>query len=319
VVKLPPRLKLYDADRIPVEGFNGLVHEWLRDKVRLVEHSPPAAFDFMRTAYELEVENLLTTEEAPDVWTAHRTLLSDLTRLMFGDDISGRLSSKLSAERINPAGFRSQLTQSVAKNTGENFINAIVYALAACLRDQDDVLIDKGMAAPLRPLLTLERHFAGSSGQERFIQIPIEVDVSIWLRSDPTRAIIVNAKTRLKEIFHIGTMWKLLYDMIGDKYARAKWELEGSDKASQMKYVFATADMIRTTGTGTQGPDVEREEVRNLIAMDAAFFDYTFVSKTGIGHVSPTLELAAGREALFHELGCLLDLVQQAFPEVALP
>ncbi|MEY3868468.1 MAG: hypothetical protein RLZZ338_2359 [Cyanobacteriota bacterium] len=32
-----------------------------------------------------------------------------------------------------------------------------------------------------------------------------------------------------------------------------------------------------------------------------------FVSKTGISRVSNTLNLLGKREALFHELGCLLD------------
>ena len=36
---------------------------------------------------------------------------------------------------------------------------------------------------------------------------------------------------------------------------------------------------------------------------------YVFVSKTGISRVSNTLNLLGKREALFYELGCLLDLI----------
>jgi len=70
--------------------------------------------------------------------------------------------------------------------------------------------------------------------------------------------------------------------------------------------------MVKEGGRKSQGPDVEREEPRNLIAMDASFFDYVFVSKSDIPHVSATLELP-DKEALFHELGCLWNLVEQKF------
>src|SRR6185503_15231338 len=114
-----------------------------------------------------------------------------------------------------------------------------------------------------------------------------------------SNAIVVSAKTRLKEIFHVGTMWKLLFDMLDDDYCLDKWGLSGPTGEIKMRYVFATADNIPAGGKQTQGPDVERAEVRNLIAMDASFFDYVFVSKSGIDHVSPTLNVSLGREALF--------------------
>ena len=41
--------------------------------------------------------------------------------------------------------------------------------------------------------------------------------------------------------------------------------------------------------------------------------EYVFVSKRGIPHLASTLSLGQRREAMFHELGCLLDLVQQKF------
>jgi len=63
----------------------------------------------------------------------------------------------------------------------------------------------------------------------------------------------------------------------------------------------------------SQGPDVERESPRNLIAMDASFFDYVLVSKKGIVHVSESINLSSTKEALFHELGCLVDLVEQKY------
>jgi hypothetical protein len=240
-------------------------------------------------------------------------MLSSLTDLLFGDDISATLAARLSQERINQQGVRSALAQGFVKNTGENFINVIVYALADLLSGQDDVLVDKGLPVPVRPFITTKRSFTGADGTIREISIPIECDIAIWHRQRPAEAIIVSAKTRLKEVFHIGTMWKLLYDMLGDDYCRTKWGLAGPTEKPDMLYVFATADMVRPTGTRTQGPDVERDTVRNLIAMDASFFDYVFVSKAKIAHVSETLDLRKGREALFHELGCLVSLISQRF------
>ena len=70
--------------------------------------------------------------------------------------------------------------------------------------------------------------------------------------------------------------------------------------------------MVAKGGRKTQGSDVERPQPRNLIAMDASFFDYVFVSKTGIPHVANTIALGT-RGALFHELGCLTKLIEQKF------
>ena len=304
------------ADGAPVSGFNSIVLQWLRKEIAVREHSAPKAFDFMRAACDVELVNILASGLADNRWDAYRVLLSDLTKLMFGDDISGRLSSTLSGDNINPAGFRSQLSQSVAKNTGENFLYAIAYCLADALSHQDEILVDKGRPPLLKQYLTMHRAVPlANSETDRVVTIDIECDLAVWCRSDPAKAIVVNAKTRLKEVFHIGTMWKLLYDMLGDEYCQQKWGLTPPAKAPEMRYVFATADMVRPTGTKSQGPDVERDAVRNLIAMDASFFDYTFVSKSGIGHVSSTLDLGADKESLFHELGCLMDLVEQVFPE----
>jgi hypothetical protein len=223
------------------------------------------------------------------------------------------LAQRLSAAPINEGGFRTALSQGFAKNAGENFINVIVYALADLLQGQDEVLVDKGTPRPLRDLLTLRRSFVDPHGATREITIPIESDLAVWRRSNPAEALIVSAKTRLKEIFHVGTMWKIFFDMLDDDYCLEKWGLEGPGTDLEMRYVFATADNIPSGGTHTQGPDVERDDVRNLIAMDASFFDYVFVSKSGIDHVASELDLDAGREALFHELGCLIQLVEQQF------
>jgi hypothetical protein len=307
------RIRLY-VNSVPIAGLNRCVVSWLKNDIATREHGKPAAFDEMRNACDLEVEALLEDPTISDEWAARKQLLSRMTDLMFGDDISGRLMN-LSSDRINPAGFRSALSQSVAKNTGENFINSLVYVLASALADQDEILVDKGVPPPLKPLLMMNKTFTDKDGKARKIDIKIEVDFAIWRRSDPTQAIVVNAKTRLKEVFHIGTMWKLLYDILGDPYCQQKWGLTVPDRAPDMLYVFATADMIRSTGTNSQGADVERKEVRNLIAMDASFFDYVFVSKTGIDHVANELVLERGREALFHEMGCLLDLITQKFPD----
>lgn len=134
----------------------------------------------------------------------------------------------------------------------------------------------------------------------------------------PPYAIVVSAKTRLKEVFHIGTMWSLLLAIMSDEYCLQKWNLKTNasvEDLASISYVFATADMIPETGERTQGADVGRTEVRNLIAMDAAFFDYVFVAKPkqGYVHIADSLDMEQGREALFHQLGCLLDLIEQKF------
>jgi hypothetical protein len=214
---------------------------------------------------------------------------------------------------VNVGGFRTTLSQGVAKNVGENFVNIIVYALADLLSHQDTILIDKGVPPALRKAITLRRKVTLKTGV-REIHIPIESDASIFSRTDPRSAILISAKTRLKEVFHIGTMWKILFDVLGDDNCQRKWGLhrDSSEPVSNMLYVFATADMVSSEGRKTQGPDVERTEPRNLIAMDASFFDYVFVSKVGIAHVDNQLSIGQ-RGALFHELGCIIDLVEQKF------
>ena len=110
-------------------------------------------------------------------------------------------------------------------------------------------------------------------------------------------------------------MWKIFFDMINDQNSLDKWNLNTNDGADLRKtlYLFVTADMVKKGAKKSQGGDVERDEPRNLIAMDASFFDYVMVSKTGISHVSESLNLTSKKESLFHELGCLIDLIEQKF------
>jgi hypothetical protein len=304
------RHRLYISGE-PAPDFNTLVLGWIAERLKVAEHQSPAAFRTVRQAYDTARAALEHSGMSPA--DAHSQLLSELTDLMMGDDLSATLVERLSSEPINEQGVRTALAQGFVKNTGENFINLLVYSLADLLEGQDEVLVDKGTPVPLRPYIRMRRRFTDAIGATREIEIPIECDLAIWRRDAPHEAIIVSAKTRLKEVFHIGTMWKLLYDMLADEYCLWKWQLEGPPIPPDMLYVFATADMIRKTGTKTQGPDVERNKVRNLIAMDASFFDYVFVSKTGIEHVSPTINVSRNREALFHELGCIISLVEQRF------
>lgn len=207
-----------------------------------------------------------------------------------------------------------KIFESSDKNNGENFVNAIVYALAHLLSHQDEVLVDKGAPPALKRALKLTRIVKLKGCPKPLaLDIPIECDFCVFARSNPLNAIIVSAKTRLKEVFHVGTMWKLIFDMIGDAHCEKKWGSVHTEQLKKALYCFATADMIPPGGERTQGPDIERDDPRNLIKMDASFFDYVFVSKPNIGHVARTLDIGAGREALFHELGCIVNLVQQKF------
>src|SRR5262249_38235215 len=155
--------------------FNSLVLGWLQERLIVREHRPPAAFTELRHAYDLEVDNVRAISKTRlPTWQAHKAVLSNLTELMLGHDVTGLLSKRLSAESINPGGFRTALAQGVAKNTGENFINAITYGLAACLAHQDVVLVDKGLPPPLRPFLEFSKRFTGRLSGPRAISIKLE-------------------------------------------------------------------------------------------------------------------------------------------------
>jgi hypothetical protein len=237
--------------------------------------------------------------------------------MMLGVNLGKGLSSRLTSEKITKGGFRTTLSQGQAKNSGENFVNLIVYALACLLSENDDVLVDKGLPASLHDALTLTRTIS-LKGKKLDVRIPIEGDLSIFSRSDPMDAIVISAKTRLKEVFHVGTMWAIFFRMLQEPELLRRWGLSrvSSESVLRICYAFATADMVPPGGRKTQGGDVERNDVRNLIKMDASFFDYVFVSKPNISHVARILKMDSVREGLFHELGCLIDLVAQKFPDV---
>lgn len=303
--------RLYSPDGIPCTNFNRQIKEWLECTRRVQGHKRPAAFDGIRNAYCAGIET--ATQSGQSRRNAHRLALSNLTTLLFGHDLSTELRARLSAAPVNEGGFRTTLAQGVAKNIGENFVNVIVYALADLLVEHDDVLVDKGLPPSIRPALTLKRTVPLKTGDKEIL-IPIEGDATVFSRRDPANAIVISAKTRLKEVFHIGTMWKMLFDTLDDNYCKEKWGLEQArnEDVGNVLYVFATADMVAPGGRRTQGPDVERAQPRNLIAMDASFFDYVFVSKMGIAHVENAITLGT-RGALFHELGCLIYLIEQKF------
>ena len=306
------RCSLYGNGGVPCPSFNRRLIDWLSSACQLVEHQTPKAFESTRVAYDAMYSRFLAS--GASTVEAHKAILCDLTKLMSGIDINSELESRLSSGLVNPGGIRTTVAQGVVKNTGENFVNTVVYALAKLLSGQDEVLVDKGAPPVLKESLRIMRSFRGRS-EQRKMTLDIEADLTVFARGDPLNAIIVSAKTRLKEVFHVGTMWKLLFDMIGDPVCQAKWGLSATGDTSRMVYAFATSDSIRSTGRNSQGPDLKPEGVRNLIAADASFFDYVFVSKTGLDYVSTELNLTGGREALFHELGCLVDLISQKFRE----
>lgn len=302
--------RLYSPEGIPCADFNRQIKEWLECSRAVQEHTRPAAFEGIRGAYCAGIDT--ATRSGQTRRNAHRLALSNLTTLLFGHDLAAELA-RLSDAPINIAGYRTTRGQGFAKNIGENFVNLIVYALADLMAAQDAVLVDKGLPPILRQALTLKRTVPLKTGDKQ-IHIPIEGDATVYSRTDPANAIVISAKTRLKEVFHIGTMWKMLFDTLDDDYCKKKWGLEQdkTEDVSNILYVFATADMVAPGGNRTQGPDVERAQPRNLIAMDASFFDYVFVSKMGIAHVENTI-VPGTRGALFHELGCLIDLIEQKF------
>jgi hypothetical protein len=306
------RERLYAQDTFePRAAFNKAIVAWPRNTQKFSEHKPAAAFEPVREVLDKKLGDLLKVQSTRN---AHKELLSSLTNILLTIDLSAHLGGRLQGELINSTGFRTALSQGSAKNNGENFVNAIVYSLAILLSKQDKILVDKGVPPLIRRSLEIFRKVPLTSLAEPLkINVPIECDFAIFSRDNPLDAIVISAKTRLKEVFHVGTMWKILFDMIGDEYCERKWGLVSRGSLNEMLYCFATADMIPTGGTNTQGPDVERDFPRNLIAMDASFFDYVFVSKSNISHVSTSLQASSPREALFHELGCIVDLIEQKF------
>lgn len=314
-MKRPTKPKLFNNNGDPVHEFNEHVLSWL-DGTPYADRPSPKAFTGLLAAYNESVKTHVTDDTVLTRWKAQRHALTGLTETMFSFDMTPELLERMSQREINPnGGFRTPLAQSAAKNIGEHFANLTVYGLADALKFQDDILVTKGIPPHLRSKLILKRNvFNGTNMDTLFI--PIEVDLCIFRRSNPTDAIIVSAKTSLKQTFHQATMYKLFFDCFKYPEAQRIWGLypnDGTDVTKNMLYVFTTADMIKTTGHNTEGPDIERDEVRNLIKLDSSFFDYTFVSKRNIQHVSKTLTYGGDREALFHEMGCLLDLVKQKF------
>lgn len=304
--------QLYNEKGIPAKDFNNLIKKWLSNNIVVKEHKTPPAFEGTRVLYDQLISKIISENKVPRS-VAHRIALSDLTeRLLFKTDLPKELEKRLSGALVHEGGIRSTIAQGILKNTGENFVNIIVYAIADFLSVQDEVLVDKGLPQQIKKSLEIERIFFGKD-EKRKIKINIESDFCIFSRDNPGRAIIASAKTRLKEVFHVGTMWKILFDMIGDEYCEKKWSLNTGGSTKNMHYIFVTSDSIREGGTNSQGPDLKLEGVRNLLAADASFFDYVFVSKNKLNYVSGSLDLSGKRERLFHELGCILDLILQKF------
>lgn len=308
----PPKIVLYDANGNPEADFNKRVLQWLNGVGVVKEHQPLKAFASLRTQIDVVANAVMKKGESKQ--DAYKTVLNILTKMMLGIDLQSELRARLDAETINDKGFRSALSQGVAKNNGENFVNAIVYCLCRTYEDSDEILIDKGCPPRIKKILHLKRIVPLLSG-EKTIEINVECDFAIFSRRNPERAIALSAKTRLKEVFHIGTMWKLFFDTIGDPVSLEKWSLRGHSSKPQISYCFATADMIPEGGAKTQGPDVPCDsDARNLIQMDASFFDYVYVSKTGSKIASAVNIRANKKEGLFHSMGCLIDHINQYLP-----
>jgi hypothetical protein len=303
-----PPVELY-PNGIPVRGFNKTILEWLRETTVVKNHKTPPIFITLRNKYDSLFSALVRDGATPEL--AHRHLLSNLTsEILFPVDNKPLLSKRLTDKVGNQTGARTPLSQSLSKNSGENFVNLIVYSLAQFFEDSDNILVDKGTPQFLKEKLFLKRIVRLKDGT-REIKIPIESDFVVFSRSNRDKAIIFNAKTRLKEVFHIGTMWKLFFDIAQSEELKSHWGLAGGENISGIKYCFATADMINPTGKDTQGVDVPTDsEPRNLIQMDASFFDYVFVSKNGAS-IASNLKISDRKEGLFHEMACIIDLAKQ--------
>ncbi|MFC3531937.1 hypothetical protein ACFOLG_07030 [Vogesella facilis] len=255
-------VRLYSVEAFePVNDFNSKIVQWLNEDIVVREHNPPAAFSPVR----IQLDNAIRGLQGPAMRGVCRDQLSNLTNTLLSIDLGEYLQERLSDDQINESGFRTARSQGQAKNNGENFVNAIVYLLANLLSHQDEVLVDKGTPPGLKNTLSFRRVIDLQNSGEAGFNINIECDFAIFSRSNPLNAIVISAKTRLKEVFHVGTMWKLFFDMVSDQHCVSKWNLQDVGDVSRIDYCFATADMIPPGGARTQGPDVERDAPRNLI------------------------------------------------------
>lgn len=283
--------------------FNDRIKGWLEGDVHLKSHKTPKTFDQLLNPYQKYLDDLEKNGSANPC----KEINNHLTDLMFGVDISKSLTVRLSQDTLS-GGFRSQVSQGIAKNAGENFVNLMVYNLACNLADTG-LCVDKGLHPTLNEEMRLTKSMLSTN-----LTIPIEGDLCIFDFNDPLNAIVISAKTRLKEIFHVGTMWALFFQIARDEQLMTKLGIEGrARRLDNVSYCFATADMIPPGGRKSQGPDIERESVRNLIKMDASFFDWVFVSKSGIPHTGKSIGSDMTRDAFFHELSCLYDLIDAKF------
>lgn len=255
-------IDLWDIDD-PAK-FNETVVAWLEHEKQISNHVPPKTFPDVIPRYHKALDALKQKKSS----RPEKDIMNRLTDILLGVDLRQSLEKRLESESTS-SGFRSPVSQGMAKNTGENFVNLIVYNLARSLGDTG-ICVEKGTPPRLREESRLERKIFGEK-----LEIPIEGDLTVFEFDNPLNAIMVNAKTRLKEIFHVGTMWKLFFDIASSEELLRKWELGSKARdLDEVLYCFATADLVPPGGTRSQGPDVEVKDPRNLLKVDASFFDF---------------------------------------------
>src|SRR5262245_16360991 len=93
-----PRERLY-KDGIPADGFNSRVLGWLRGERDLVDHATPKAFGTTRLAYDEALK--LAMKGGLSRIDAHREVLSNLTALLLGVDLTGELAKRLPSGLIH--------------------------------------------------------------------------------------------------------------------------------------------------------------------------------------------------------------------------
>ena len=101
--------------------FNHVVRGWLEGSIPIREHSKLAAFEGIKSAYDHAISITRSAGLSPK--DGHREVLSKLTKLLFGYDLAEELKERLNPGLVNDTGFRTTLSQGVAKNVGENFVN----------------------------------------------------------------------------------------------------------------------------------------------------------------------------------------------------
>lgn len=156
----------------------------------------------------------------------------------------------------------------------------------------------RGAAEPVRKFLRLG--LTAPDGSD--LTLPVEADITILRPSDMT-AVVLSAKTTLKERLHIAVMWRLVLEAAKDPGWSARLGIKpvpDIEVLRRLRYCFVTADL------GERG---DLLSPRNLIKADASLFDCFFAARDDLPHLERVIGVD-GRKAIFYRLSAIYEYLQ---------